>query len=187
MKKIRLAAVQALLGLVLLGTSSFASADIIRFSLDGIVDAADAGNAFGLSAGDMIRAHGTFDTDSVEEDGDLSFVAFGLGTGNRLFANLGDILLRDKNDVDFLDGFFPVLFFDGATGEFGVNFITEIGVNGAPANFSSLVFFFGADGEGLGFEGQWLSDSFRVPEPGTLALLGIGLTLVGFSRRRRKV
>ena len=177
---------KVLLAAFLLSTSGSAFADMIGFSLTGNVDAADEGNAFGLAVDDLVSVRGFFDTDSVEFDGEVFFVAFGLGSGNSLTATLGDIELKERMDVDFLNAFFPVLVFDDLGGFIGLDFVTSIGTNRAPVDFGSFEFFGGADGEGLGIEGTWLADSFQVPEPAGVALLGLGLALMGLTRRRRQ-
>ena len=54
------------------------------------------------------------------------------------------------------------------------------------ANIARLAIDDRSTGAGFGY-GEWTLDLSAVPEPGTLALLGIGLLGMGMARRRRKV
>lgn len=178
----------ALAGIAFLLANSVALAVPVGFTVHGVITDADAGNAFGLSVGDLVTASGVFDSDQVDDtDPAFTFVGFGQGTMNTVTVVLGAITMNETNDIDFLDGFFPALF--TSFGDFlGLDFVTEIGANGAPVDFGSFDLFDGFDANGAFIAGEWIVDSFEtrvLPEPMTLSIFAFGLVLIGLMRRRR--
>jgi hypothetical protein len=115
-----------------------------------------------------------------------------LGADTRLFATLGGGL--SLTNAELVIGGVP-FYYDPAQG----NLLLDLRVSGATAGQSGPFFAaLAGDGSGpmpfsrwhdfgIGFDNRGLVTGFRsnVTEPGALALLGLGLTWLGLSRRRK--
>lgn len=111
-----------------------------------------------------------------------------------------DLLFTDRNSLDFFQA--PTIFSDAITAGgqywFAANVIGlptngDFGVGGHTQNSGGIIddgtFWASNDADGIHFDNENLLPemAFRVnviPEPGTFALLGIGVAGMGFARRR---
>ncbi len=188
----------ALAALALLLCAGAVQAVPVNFSLTGNINVADPGNDFGLSIGDTVTLSGMFDDAGLTGIG-VEIINFGdLLPGNMFTLPLDSVSLDNTMDVFFALGCCP--FIELLDGDFVfLDYVVERFVNGAPdvdfltgtpvSGLDPLVFV-ATDSASRIIEGTWNPDSFTVtpkgvPEPTTLALIGLGLASLGFAGRRR--
>lgn len=174
------------LALTMIAMAAPASAALVNFSIQGTVRSVNSINAFGLTVGESVFATAMYDDSLVSLTG-ASSVSFGFGGnsfGMPLMFDIGSVMLNQRNDVSFASTFPLLAFLDGAFASF--NFNAEPGVNNSPVDFET--FFFAFNGQD-GLAGDWniesLSITPKVPEPTTLALLGLGLAGFAAATRRK--
>lgn len=186
MSKIKNIARSSIVGVTMLVAMNSATAALIDFSIDGLVDSADAGNIFNVSVGSTITATGSFDD---------SLLTGGQGLVTDLIITVGDLTF--DNSMDAFGGGAITLTAGGAFD----NLLYEAneGLLGSAAFFDSLSFarFTGSAFNGprvqgqfteLAIAGTWDQSTFTVvPVPAALWLFGSGLLgLVGFTRRKNR-
>ena len=171
----------ALAGLFIGG--SVANAAVVNFTIDGIVNSADAGNVFNLSAGNTISASGSFD-DSVLSGGDTGTVLFDMSSGNSLSLSFGTMTFQASDDIDYASGNPFITLNAGSLTAF--DFAANVGTLGYLTSFELNV---DAEDDSYNFvNATWTGitiDSTTVPVPAAVWLFGSGLLgLVGFARRK---
>ena len=178
----------AALGLVMALSAPSAQAALINFSLDGEILTVEDCNLFGLSVGDVVTVHGTFDDAAFTGSGSESIKFANNDPTNVFDLWFGNFLIDNTMDINFLDDTFPLLVFqDGVLQIF--DYVLVLGINGAPFDLGFGGLNFSAFLDNSTITGVWDAESFTtsVPEPGTFALFGIGLVGIGLVRRRRQV
>lgn len=156
-----------------------AQAAVVNFSTQGVVDQADAGNAFSLMSSDFVSASGSFEdtgfTGIGQESISISTLTMGIGLFTFTQADAIDPALTE------------IVFQDGSL--VGFNFFTVSEIVAPGINFDSTFgTFIGEDQNVNLVVGTWDSSSYTVvPVPAAIWLLGSGLLgLVGFMRYRQK-
>ncbi len=165
--------------------AGMAQSALVDFVLSGDITSADAGNGFGVSAGDTITVTGTFDDSLLTGSGNET-VFFDAASGNSLSFSLGSQSFTQMDDVDYGAGGAPKLTF--TDGSFtGFQYLAEFGSYGYFSSVGTLIdagddnFFNNYVG------GSWVQYSLRtpVPVPAALWLFGSGLLgLAGIARRK---
>ena len=156
-----------------------AQAAVVNFSTQGVVDQADAGNAFSLMSADFVSATGTFE--------DTGFT--GIGQESLSISTLTmDIGLFTFTQADAIDpALTEIVFLDGSL--LGFNFFTVSEIVAPGINFDSTFDTFIGEDENINLVlGTWDSTSYTVvPVPAAIWLFGSGLLgLVGFIKYRQK-
>jgi len=196
--------IHALLGMMLIAVASSANAALVNYTITGDVIFAGT-NSFGLNDNDIITATGTIDTSSLASQlssgsllgGDaVGTIYFDASSGNTMTINVGNTVFDASHDGSFADGGYPYLAFgipgDGVLHDF--NIFAEMGINGAPEDFSSFNLGFNDSTHAISdpytIYGEWrptvaFSSASPVPVPAAVWLFGSGLLgLMGFARRK---
>lgn len=166
---------------------SAANAVTVSGSLNGTITGADAGNAFGLSVGDMITLDVLYDDSVITGIGGES-VFFNAITGNTMDFTVGSMNFDESQDT--AGGLGPSLFFlNGDLQE--ITFSTTFG-SGTPSDvFFSFITFFEGNSNGF-IGGEWDLSSYSVspvviPVPAAIWLFGSGIGLLWLVKRKRLI
>ncbi len=179
-KKYLSACVFALIGLF----SVQANAVLVTQNISLDVTLADTGNAFGLDVG----TYNDIGFISFDSD-DTNTLGFGFvdetTLGFDLSLTFGAYTFTAAEDID--PGFPLAILIDDLDPLLGVDFmdaVFEDASSNAVDIFANAVSAFGFDG--LGFVGNLtFGDASVVPAPATLALFGLGLVMLGATRRQQ--
>lgn len=165
-----------------------AAAVTYQYTITGDVLLGDetAPNAYGLTAGDIVTAYGTFTADLGViglETGTVSFSSS--NSGNSMIIDLNGTYLNATQDDGYDDDLGPSL-------TFNAGFLSDFYFNktsAAPIFYSSFMIFDDTDS----LVGQWRASvnlvplATPVPVPAAMWLFGSGLLgLLGIARRRKR-
>ncbi|MEE9413331.1 MAG: PEP-CTERM sorting domain-containing protein [Methylococcales bacterium] len=183
-------------------TCNLAQAGIVDLTLFGETESASEINDFGLSIGDQVSLKATFDYSILTGMGNES-ISFSGDSGNTLSFFMGDLIFAADNFANFSLGYPTINFIDGIFS--GIDYFAFSGVNGAPENLfsygntwasistgNSNSQLLSAQGSDKWVTGIWdvatleISNTPDIPEPGPLALAGIGLLGAWIASRRKK-
>lgn len=165
-----------------------AHATIVSKTISGSVTSAEADNPFKLGIGDRLRGSVTFDTDLLTGQG-LETLSFDNHPALHLELHIGTFSFDEDDQRSFSPG--PFFIFENGS-LIAIDFITEFEI--PELNTPDLITFFNflipvdLFSPNFRFAGPDVADvsgSFIIPEPGTLALIGVGLAGIGLMRRRR--
>jgi len=163
---------------------------LVTTAFYGEIYTADAGNAFGVSVGDIIDGYTTYDDSLVAAIG-ASSVNISSNPDFSLYLTIGSYTFNHTMDVEYPYAFPTVDFFDGQIASF--NFVTLSGINGSLYDmtlFNSKEFSAGiyhpADVDQFVVTGEItrFGPAVAVPEPSVISLFVVGLVGLGFARSR---
>lgn len=161
---------------------------LITTEFSGEIYTADAGNAFGVLAGDAVTGSATYDNNLVAASGQSS-VNISSNSDFELFLTIGSYMFDHTMDVEYPAGTQPTVeFLDGQILSF--DFVTLEGINGA---LYGLELFLGTeftaiDTDQLVVTGEITNfGATPIPVPSTILLYGIGFVGLLMANRCQKL